>query len=412
MRILIVAPMPPDPDGAGAIPILLYAQLAGLRERNEVTVVTAVGDEPGEGEAVAKLAAAGARVHAADRRRPPTSARRWRRRLRLARAWLGGTPWRAAWFANPGVQQILDRLGADERFDVAVVEDSAMAGFCLPADAATVLTEHEVLRPRKTDWRPGPLSRWPAWAWNELDWRRRHRFQHEAWGRFDRLLAFTERDARAMTELRPDLAGKVAVSPFGLGIPPAADPGAEIADSLVFSGNFTHQPNRDAAEWLADEIMPALLRLRPGAKLRLVGNAPPAGLSSRPGAGIEVMANPLAVEPYIESAAVVLAPVRTGGGMRMKVLQALAAGKAVVTTRRGAEGFDYFGEEPPLRVAETAEQFAAVAAELLGDEEARRALGRQAREFAEQRLSPAAWAKRLEAVYEEARVAREASSGG
>lgn len=412
MRILIVAPVPPDPDGAGAIPILLYAQLAGLRERNEVTVVTAVGDEPGEGEAVAKLAAAGVRVQAADRRQPRAPARRWRRRLRLAGAWLGGTPWRAAWFADPGVQRILDRLGADESFDVVVVEDSAMAGFRLPAGAATVLTEHEVLRPRKADWRPGPPWRWPSWAWSELDWRRRNRFQREAWGRFDRVLAFTARDARAMTELRPDLAERVAVSPFGLVIPPAADPGAEIADSLVFSGNFTHQPNRDAAKWLADEIVPALRRLRPAARLRLVGNAPPAALPSRPDAGIEVIANPVAVEPYIESAAVVLAPVRTGGGMRMKVLQALAAGKAVVTTGRGAEGFDYFGEEPPLRVAETAEQLAEVAAELLGDDEARRALGRRARELAERRLSPSAWAKRLEAVYEDALAAKEASGGG
>jgi polysaccharide biosynthesis protein PslH len=410
MRILIVAPVPPDPDGAGAIPILLHAQLAGLRERNEVTVVTAVGDEPGEGEAVAKLAAAGVRVHAADRRQPRAAGRRWRRRLRLARAWLGGTPWRAAWFADPGVQRILDRLGASESFDVAVVEDSAMAGFRLPAGAATVLTEHEVLRPRRTDWRAGAPSRWPAWAWNELDWRRRHRFQREAWGRFDRVLAFTGRDARAIAELRPDLAGRVAVSPFGLAVPPAADATAEIADSLVFSGNFTHQPNRDAAEWLADEIVPALRRLRPEAHLRLVGNAA-AALRSRSGAGIEVIPNPVAVEPYIESAAVVLAPVRTGGGMRMKVLQALAAGKAVVTTERGAEGFDCFDEEPPLRVAETADQFAAAAAELLGDEQARRALGRQAREFAERRLSPAAWAKRLEAVYEDARAAKEASGG-
>jgi glycosyltransferase involved in cell wall biosynthesis len=411
MRILIVAPVPPDPDGAGAIPILLHAQLTGLRERNDLTVVTAVGDEPGEGEAVERLAVEGFRVHAADRRQPRTAARRWRRRLRLAGAWLRGTPWRAAWFAEPGIQRVLDRLAADS-FDVVVVEDSAMAGFRLPAGAAAVLTEHEVLRPRKASWRPGRPLRWPRWAWSELDWRRRYRFQRKAWGRFDRVLAFTRRDAEAIAELQPELADRVAVSPFGLTLPAAADTAAEDADTVLFSGNFTHQPNRDAAQWLAGEIMPALRRLRPGACLRLVGNSPPGTLRALEAPGIEVVADPAAIEPYLESAAVVLAPVRTGGGMRMKILQALAAGKAVVTTSRGTEGFDCFDEDPPLVLAETAEQLAAATAEMLGDEQARHDLGRRAGEFAERHYNPGAWAGRLEALYREASESREASVRG
>lgn len=407
MRILIVAPMPPDPDGAGAIPILLHAQLSGLSARNDLTVVTAVGEEAGEAEALARLRAEGFDVRAADRRQPRTAAGRWRRRARLARAWLRGTPWRAAWFAAPGVQRILDLLAESERFDVAVVEDSAMAGFRLPAGTPSVLTEHEVLRPRKPSWRPGPPSRWPRWAWSELDWRRRYRFQHRMWQRFDRVLAYTRRDAETIVELCPGLAGRVTASPFGLTVPEPADAATEQADTIVFSGNFTHQPNRDAAKWLAGEILPALRRLRPAARLLLVGNAPPRELLEMAGPAIEVVADPPRVEPYIESAAVVIAPVRTGGGMRMKVLQALAAGKAVVTTPRGAEGFDCFGEEPPLRRADTAEQLAAAAAELLADDEARRELGGHARGFAERHCSPAVWAVRLEAAYREAIGTRE-----
>lgn len=402
MKILMIAPMPPDPDGAGAIPILLHAQLVGLSTRNKVTLVTATGDETGEAAAVERLRAEGFDVHAADRSRPLSATARWRRRARLATTWLRGTPWRAAWFAEPGVQRILDDLAGKDRFDVVVVEDSAMAGFRLPADTPSVLTEHEVLRPRKPSWRPGSPSRWQRWAWSELDWRRRYRFQHRMWQRFDRVLAFTRRDAETIVELCPGLAGRVTASPFGLAVPEAADAAAERADTIVFSGNFTHQPNRDAAEWLAGEILPALRRLRPTARLRLVGNAPSQELLDMAGQAIEVVADPPRVEPYIESAAVVLAPVRTGGGMRMKVLQALAAGKAVVTTPRGAEGFDCFGEEPPLRCAGTAEGLAAATAELLGDDEARRDLGRRARGFAERHYSPAAWAVRLEAAYREA----------
>ena len=95
-----------------------------------------------------------------------------------------------------------------------------------------------------------------------------------------------------------------------------------------------------------------------------------------------MIANVPAMRPYLEAAAVVLAPVRTGGGMRMKVLQALAAGKATVTTPRGLEGFDVFDPDPPLRTARSGEEIAAAVCELLDNRERRHRLGHEARAFA------------------------------
>jgi glycosyltransferase involved in cell wall biosynthesis len=89
--------------------------------------------------------------------------------------------------------------------------------------------------------------------------------------------------------------------------------------------------------------------------------------------------------------------------MRMMVLQAMAAGRAVVTTSRGTEGFTGFGAPPPLVVAEEAHEIAAATAALLGDDEERRRLEVRAREFCEAYLSPDAWAERQTAVFEEAR---------
>lgn len=402
MKILIVAPMPPQPAGGGAIPVLLDAQIAGLRERNEVTLISAVGEEPGEAEAAARLRGSGLDAHFADRRRPSAAQRRWRRRARMASTWAGGVPWRAVWFADPGVQAILDRLERSHSFDVAVVEDSAMSGYRLPAGVPSLLTEHEVLRPRPVAWRPGGASEWPGWAFGELDWRKRPRFQRQAWRRFDRVLAFGHRDAAAIAELAPEVAPRVRVSPFGLALPPAADASREQPGSLLFVGNFTHQPNRDAALWLAREIMPALLAQRPEARLRIVGSSPPAEILALAGGAVEVVADAPSIDPYTEAAAVVVAPVRVGGGMRMKVLQALAAGKATVTTSRGSEGFDCFAEPPPLALADEAEGFATTIATLLAESAQRHELGVRARSFAEAHYSPGAWARRLEALYEEA----------
>jgi polysaccharide biosynthesis protein PslH len=412
MRVLLVVPVPPQADGAGAIPVLFHAELEGLRRRHEVTLVTAVGDEPGEEEAVARLREQ-LEVHAADRRRPPAGARRRRRQLRMAVRWArGGWPWRTVWYADPGIQRLIDRVSSGRQFDVVAVEDSAMSVFRYPAGVPTVFTHHEVLRPRPVDWKPGAPGGWPGWAFGELDWRRWARFQRRAWSRFDRVQVFSRRDAEAIAELAPEAALRVRVDPFGLVLPPPADPARQAPGTMLFVGAFHHPPNRDAALWLAREILPAVRERCPEARLRIVGSGPPPEVQALAGPAVEVVADAPSVLPHTEEAAVVMAPVRTGGGMRMKVLQAMAAGKAVVTTPRGTEGYTGFGEAPPLAVGESAAEIAAATATLLEDEGWRLALGARAREFAQRNHSPGAWADRQTAVFEEAFAERRGRGDG
>jgi glycosyltransferase involved in cell wall biosynthesis len=412
MRVLLVVPVPPQAEGAGAIPVLLHAELLGLMQRHEVTLVTAVGDDPGEAEAVARLREQ-VEVHAADRRRPPPGARRRRRQLRMVASWARGSwPWRTVWFADPGIQRLLDRLGAERRFDVVAVEDSAMSVFRYPPAVAKVFTHHEVLRPRPLERNPGPPRSWPGWAFRELDWRRWASFQRSAWRKFDRVQVFSRRDAEAVAELAPEVAARVRVDPFGLVLPPPADPARQVPGTILFVGAFHHPPNRDAALWLAREVFPAVRERHPQARLRIVGSGPPPEILALAGADVEVVADAPSVLPHLEQAAVVMAPVRTGGGMRMKVLQAMAAGKAVVTTRRGTEGFTGFGEDLPLAVGESTAEIAAATAALLEDDGRRLALGQRARDFAQRHHSPEAWAERQTAVYEEAIDEREGRRDG
>lgn len=407
MRILLVTPMVPRADGAGAIPILLYAELVALAERHQVTLVTAAGDEPGEVAAAASLAEEGFDVRVADRRRPPPGIKRWRRRWRLAATWARGRwPWRTVWFADPAVQTLIDEVVAARRYDLAAVEDSAMSVFRIPEGMPTVLTEHEVRRPRRIAWR----SRSPRSAFHELDWRRWKRFQLKSWQRFDRLQVYSERDAVAVASLAPELADRVRVNPFGVVLGPQPHASREVAGTVLFAGNFAHQPNRDAAVWLAREIMPALRRRCPQARLRLVGTAPPPEVRDLSGPAVELVADAPSIEPHLAAASIVVAPLRTGGGMRMKVLQAMAAAKPVVTTARGAEGFTALDPDPPLVVAERTEEIAAAAAQLLEDGGRRRKLAGQGREFAERHHSTAAWGARLQWVYDEL-VAGERGNG-
>lgn len=401
MKILMVAPMPPQARGHGAIPLVLNAQLVGLAPRHEITLATVVGKEPGESEAVERIREMGVEVHAV-RGEEPRGLQRWRRRWRLGSSWLRGFyPWRTVWFWEPALQEVLDRLLAGRRFNIVAVDDNAAGVYRFGAASPCLLTEHEVRKPRAMDWR-GWRGGAGRWALRELDWLRWRRYQPAVWRRFRLIQVFTERDAQALLRLAPDLAGRVRVNPFGIELPPPADPGQEREGCLAFVGNFTHFPNVDAALWLASEIMPRLRARCPQACLTLVGAYPPAEVRSLAREGIHLAGEVPEVEPYLEQAAVIVAPLRVGGGMRMKVLQAMALGKAVVTTPRGAEGLSEAGCPPPLAIGEDAEGIAEQTAALLANGPARRALGERARAHAAEHFSAAAYARRLEAVYAEA----------
>ncbi len=404
MRILLVTSMVPDLDGVGAIPKLLHAQLTGLRERHEVTLVAPVGEDPGQAEAAERLRASDLDAHFVDRRRSPSAPHRWRVRAELAATWASrGWPWRVVCGVG-GVQASIDRLLTTRSFDVVAAEDNPMAVLSFPRTLPTVLTEHEAVRAPATEWQTPRLAERPLAALRARDWRRWDSFLPSAWRRFDLVQVFSDGDARAVAERAPDLAGRVRVNPYGIVLPAPSDPGAEVSGTILFSGTFSHLPNRDAARWLADEIMPRIVAAAPQARLRIVGSSPPREVLDLAGPAVEVIADPPSVEPHLAAASVVIAPVRSGGGMRMKVLEPMAMGKAVVTTSLGAEGFTGFEDEAPLAIADSGEEITAATARLLSDEGARRELGRRARQFAQSHHSPEAWADRLGNVYEEARA--------
>ena len=150
---------------------------------------------------------------------------------------------------------------------------------------------------------------------------------------------------------------------------------------MLFVGNFLHAPNIDAAMRLTQSIFPLVRRARPDAQLVIVGPEPPAALQSAGGDGVTITGPVDSVVPYLDAASVVVAPLAQGGGTRVKVLEALAAGKAVVASRRAAAGLDVVDGRHIL-LADDIGEFAAAIVRLLNDEKARIALARGAREWA------------------------------
>jgi glycosyltransferase involved in cell wall biosynthesis len=154
----------------------------------------------------------------------------------------------------------------------------------------------------------------------------------------------------------------------------------------------------DAACWLAREILPLVRSRREGAHLTIVGANPPRAVRVLASDRVTVTGFVPDVDPFLDRAAVVVAPLRTGSGMRVKLLQALARGKAVVTTPLGAEGL---ARDAPVLVAASGPEVAEAIVALLADPERRRALGHRARGYVAEHHAWSGFASRLAAIYRE-----------
>jgi len=219
--------------------------------------------------------------------------------------------------------------------------------------------------------------------------RARHRLAVHAWQRFEQtvirqmqaIVVFTESDRR---EIAPFVSGKTPVIriPLGTVLPERPlDPAGSQPVRLVFVGNFVHPPNVDAATRLIRAIFPQVQSHFPGVVLHIVGDRPTRQMLRMANDRIIVTGRVPDVTPYLDGAALVVVPLRLGGGMRVKVLEALAAGKAVVASPLAVEGLDVIDGEH-VNLAETDQQFCKAIVRLLADSENRTSLAQRARAWA------------------------------
>lgn len=210
----------------------------------------------------------------------------------------------------------------------------------------------------------------------------------------DVVTTLTDRDRATLAPL----AGRtpLVVIPLGVPLPDhPADPCGRRPQTVLFVGNFMHPPNVDAAERLIGSVFPLVRRVLPTAELRIVGPNPGRGLGATAGDGVTVTGEVPIIREQLEDAAVVIAPLRSGGGMRVKVAEALAAGKAVVATPLAAEGLDVRNGEQ-LILAETDQDLAEAVVALLRSPGDRAELAGRARAWA---LGALGW-ERPVAAYE------------
>ncbi len=190
-------------------------------------------------------------------------------------------------------------------------------------------------------------------------------------------LVASEADARYLRGIVPG--AKLAVVPNGVDTAHfMPTKGKEGSFDLVFVGNMAYPPNRDGVLFFYRQVFPAIVRDCPEARLVVVGKNPPADiLALREDSAVAVTDFVADVRPYLAGAAVVVCPVRFGAGTRIKILEAMAMGRAVVSTTIGCEGLEVASGKDIL-IVDDPDEMAAMIVDLLQDRERANRLGSNA----------------------------------
>jgi polysaccharide biosynthesis protein PslH len=404
-KILILTPQFPYPPHQGTT-IRNYNLIAGLAQANEIHLLS-FGDPaqfdnsplPGLCQSVQVV-------------EPPQRSMR----QRLAGLVFSRLPDMAQRLPSPTFEEALHGTLVREAPDVVEVEGIELAQYLLqvagsrtgPGRPLLVFDDHNaeyVLQQRAFETDARNLRRWIAAAYSFVQWQRLRAYERRTCQAADRVVAVSEADAQALRRLVPGLVPIVVPNGVDMAFYAEAGPALDIAHApvegdLVFTAKMDFRPNVDAVLWFAREVLPLVRRAAPGTRFWIVGKDPHPRLAPlRDDPAVEITGWVADQRPYIAAAGVYVIPLRIGGGTRLKVLEAMAMGKPIVSTTLGCEGFDVVpGRE--LLVADTPAEFAEATLRLLADPALRQRLGEAGRAFAAAGYDWRMIVPRLEAVYE------------
>ncbi len=268
-------------------------------------------------------------------------------------------------------------------YDVVQFELAPMAGYaeaCASNGECPVLCldehniEYDIVR-RTASGEVSALRR----AYSNIEWRKVRREERYAWSHLDGCTLTSARDQAMLLSDEP--LAHTAVVPNGVDLSffrPSPLRAPDEAPSLLFFGAMDYFPNTDAMTFFLDEVFPLLLAKYPRLRVSIVGRKPPESLVARQSPNVEVTGLVDDVRPWLDRADVVIAPLRIGGGTRLKILEAMSMGKAVVSTTLGAEGLAVVPERD-LLIGDDGPGLAAQIGRALDDPELARRLGAAAR---------------------------------
>ncbi len=290
-------------------------------------------------------------------------------------------PFAVTKFTAQEVREFITAALSERHFDVAICDFlSASLNFPLQTAVPVILFQHNI-----------ESELWARLAETESNWLRRAvykveaakmvRYEAAAVGRFQHVMAVSDRDRSQMMGMTsPE---QITVIPTGVNLEKYRRAGNStiLSNLVIFTGSMDWEPNIDGVEYFCGEIWPRVLGRIPDAKFRIVGRNPHARVQKLQSDSVEITGTVPSVIDHLKEAAAFVVPLRAGGGTRLKIYEAMAMGKAVVSTSIGAEGLDvHHGQD--LLLCDDPRSFADGIAALLTDPKLREQLGSSAASLA------------------------------
>ena len=305
-------------------------------------------------------------------------------RLRSVSGFAANEPLSVAYYRNAELARWVDSTLAKEAIDACIVFSSAMAQYVAGADAPrTVLIDFVDVDSAK--WVQYADSRWWPLSWvYRREGSRLLAFERAAADRATRAFFVTDAEADLFRRLAPGCVGRIETIGNGVDTeqyaPSQALPSPFAAGSLpvVFTGAMDYWPNVDGVRWFAEEVLPRVLDALPSAHFTIVGMRPTAAVKALASAHVTVTGTVPDVRPYLQHAAVVVAPLRVARGIQNKILEAMAMARPVVATDACGAGIDAVNGRHFVTAHDAATMAGAVVS-LLRDGEGARMMGNAAR---------------------------------
>jgi glycosyltransferase involved in cell wall biosynthesis len=303
----------------------------------------------------------------------------------------------------PALQQALDRVLCSKPFDIVNLEFSFLGGCNLRQAPPGSRVPGLVVDSHNIDY---DLARQYAGAgglprrlYAGVNWRKLRREELSTYRAADGVYLCSLVDERRLLEDVPG--ARTLVVPNAADVeyyqPRATDPLPD-ARTVVFFGHLSYFPNVDGVTYFVREIWPLIAAAHPNALLKIIGGEAPPSLRELARPGIELTGFVPDLRPHLAEATAVVVPLRLGGGTRLKIVEAMAMGKAIVSTSLGAEGIEAVPGRD-LMVEDQPAAFADAVNRLLIDPSFAERLGRSARQLSVQRYSWSEAARAVEGFY-------------
>ena len=304
----------------------------------------------------------------------------------------------------PALQHSLDHMLRAKRFDIVNLEFTFLGNYILrqaPAGEALpklIVDSHNIDYDLARQYARSGSSIWRR-LYYQANWRKLQREELGTYGDADGVYLCSAADEQRLLSEVPT--ARTMVIPNAADVefyqPRPTDP-APDGRTVVFFGVLSYVPNADGVLHFLQEIWPRIAAQNANVRCKIIGGSPPPSLLALAGPKIEFTGFVPDLRPHLAAAALIVVPLRLGGGTRLKIVEALAMGKAIVSTRLGAEGIEAVPGRDVLIEDEPA-AFADAVNSLLADPEHAARIGRSARQLARVRYSWSSAAEKLEDFY-------------